>query len=200
MCPKCGDEGWSRERRLGGNDRCVNGHSYPSSTAVMTLDDVNFFIDIEVEGYTRQDELEGMSDFKINCLLTKLLGVALPDSMFDGTPFPDGTCMLGEIALWRDGDSVSTPDWYTPRQHIIVPDYCNNPEDIMPIAIENKLTLEPIANYNGSFNDKEWCCSIEDGSSIEAWSENPYRAICIVFILMKGAESEGSTNKITEDV
>ena len=32
-CPRCGGLGMSRERRLNGNDRCENGHSYPSSTA-----------------------------------------------------------------------------------------------------------------------------------------------------------------------
>lgn len=33
-CPRCGGAGISRERRPGGNDRCENGHSYPSATAV----------------------------------------------------------------------------------------------------------------------------------------------------------------------
>ena len=33
-CPRCGGLGLSRERRKDGNDRCENGHSYPSSTAV----------------------------------------------------------------------------------------------------------------------------------------------------------------------
>ena len=33
-CPRCGGLGINRERRLNGNDRCENGHSYPSSTAV----------------------------------------------------------------------------------------------------------------------------------------------------------------------
>ena len=36
FCPQCGKEGHSRERRLNGNDVCVNGHTYPSSTAVYT--------------------------------------------------------------------------------------------------------------------------------------------------------------------
>ena len=33
-CPRCGGLGLSRERRKDGNDRCENGHSYPSSAAV----------------------------------------------------------------------------------------------------------------------------------------------------------------------
>ncbi|KPK72264.1 MAG: hypothetical protein AMJ84_04570 [Acidithiobacillales bacterium SM23_46] len=32
-CPLCGAVGVSRERRPDGNDRCVNGHEYPSSRA-----------------------------------------------------------------------------------------------------------------------------------------------------------------------
>ena len=32
-CPKCGAKGVQRERRPDGNDKCVNGHTYPSSKA-----------------------------------------------------------------------------------------------------------------------------------------------------------------------
>ena len=32
-CPICGAEGIARERRLNGNDRCENAHSYPSKEA-----------------------------------------------------------------------------------------------------------------------------------------------------------------------
>lgn len=35
-CPQCRAPGWQRERRPNGNDVCENGHSYPSSSAVMT--------------------------------------------------------------------------------------------------------------------------------------------------------------------
>lgn len=33
-CPTCRAPGLSRERRPNGNDRCAQGHSYPSSRAV----------------------------------------------------------------------------------------------------------------------------------------------------------------------
>lgn len=33
-CPRCGALGIMRERRLNGNDQCVNNHGYPSSEAV----------------------------------------------------------------------------------------------------------------------------------------------------------------------
>ena len=32
-CPQCGAKGVMRERRSNGNDKCANGHTYPSSTS-----------------------------------------------------------------------------------------------------------------------------------------------------------------------
>lgn len=42
-CPKCGAEGYSRERRPGGNDKCAKGHTYPSSAATATPSPVPMF-------------------------------------------------------------------------------------------------------------------------------------------------------------
>lgn len=33
-CPRCGASGITRERRPNGNDRCANGHEYPSRNSV----------------------------------------------------------------------------------------------------------------------------------------------------------------------
>lgn len=33
-CPECGEPGESRQRLINGNDRCIMGHSYPSSDAL----------------------------------------------------------------------------------------------------------------------------------------------------------------------
>jgi hypothetical protein len=33
-CPKCGAMGKMRERRIGGDDICFNGHRYPSRTSL----------------------------------------------------------------------------------------------------------------------------------------------------------------------
>jgi hypothetical protein len=33
-CPQCGAPGQTRERRLYGNDKCGNGHIYPSGEAI----------------------------------------------------------------------------------------------------------------------------------------------------------------------
>ena len=35
-CPNCHALGHIRERRPGGNDHCVNGHTYPSRMAINT--------------------------------------------------------------------------------------------------------------------------------------------------------------------
>jgi len=35
FCPICGKPGKSRERRPNGDDRCEDGHAYPSSNALM---------------------------------------------------------------------------------------------------------------------------------------------------------------------
>ena len=32
-CPQCGAKGVMRERRPNGNDKCANGHTYPSNTS-----------------------------------------------------------------------------------------------------------------------------------------------------------------------
>ena len=37
FCPHCGHEGVSRERRPHGNDKCKDGHVYPSSASVATM-------------------------------------------------------------------------------------------------------------------------------------------------------------------
>jgi len=34
FCPECGVRGYYRERRPNGNDKCLNGHTYPSAKAV----------------------------------------------------------------------------------------------------------------------------------------------------------------------
>lgn len=37
-CPQCGALGETRERRPNGDDRCLNGHRYPSRNALPTRD------------------------------------------------------------------------------------------------------------------------------------------------------------------
>lgn len=46
-CPKCGLPGIVRERRIDGNDTCLNGHTYPSKSALLKVPD----LDADLEGY-----------------------------------------------------------------------------------------------------------------------------------------------------
>lgn len=39
-CPKCNGLGAARERRPDGNDKCVNGHVYPSRDAITAASEV----------------------------------------------------------------------------------------------------------------------------------------------------------------
>lgn len=39
-CPICNAPGENRERRIDGNDRCKNGHCYPSKDALLTIANV----------------------------------------------------------------------------------------------------------------------------------------------------------------
>ena len=59
-------------------------------------------------------------------------------------------------------------------------DPCNNPNDIMPIAFDNKISL----NYLGPLTD-EWAATIDDIDE-DCYSENknPLRAACESYILM----------------
>lgn len=34
-CPECNAKGEVRERRIGGNDKCTNGHTYPSKSSLV---------------------------------------------------------------------------------------------------------------------------------------------------------------------
>jgi len=75
--------------------------------------------------------------------------------------------------------------WCEDREEEI--DYCNNPNDIMPIAFENGIGLTRIYG-----DRKSWYATYDDGDG--TWeskiNSNPLRAICELFILMnQGDES-----------
>ncbi|MEQ5238507.1 phage protein NinX family protein [Proteus terrae] len=56
-------------------------------------------------------------------------------------------------------------------------DYCHNPEDAMPIIIENKIAMNP--------KDDIWQCG--SGWNV-AENKNPLRACMEAFLMMKEAE------------
>lgn len=69
-------------------------------------------------------------------------------------------------------------------------DYCHNPEDAMPIIIENKISLR-----SPTITDR-WKAEFVDEYGnyvgyIRALNKNPLRACMEVFLMMKDAENEG---------
>ena len=73
-CPECGAKGVMRERRPNGNDKCANGHTYPSSTSTppqrtwvgLTDDEL-----LEIYGWRKAPML---SDFIVEEAKQELLG------------------------------------------------------------------------------------------------------------------------------
>lgn len=65
-------------------------------------------------------------------------------------------------------------------------DYCHNPEDAMPIIIENKICM----NYVDS--DIGWGACHFDGEKgeLEVYDKNYYRTAMTCFLIMKDAENE----------
>lgn len=63
-------------------------------------------------------------------------------------------------------------------------DPCNDPDDAMPIIIENKLTLSP------RYDSDEWISESLFYHDIYSVNKNPYRGAMEVFLMMKDTENE----------
>lgn len=126
-----------------------------------------------------------LSDFEINKKVVIALGI-------------EGNFWISE----KDGDfdkeipsDERGPIWNTREYAVLsyIPSNgnifnpCNNPEDAMPIIIENKICM----NYVDS--DIGWGACHFDGEKgeLEVYDKNYYRVAMICFLLMKDAENEG---------
>lgn len=130
---------------------------------------------------SRQDKLEAMGDFEINQLVSCEIEPKGERVFVD--------YVLEEIRICYDrlleDGSINTD--------FDIVDYCNNPADIMPIAIENKVGHE----WDGTNSDGTIFWKAKGSTQgfpgpyigFKSVSKgNPYRAICIVFILMSEAK------------
>ncbi|ELY4830776.1 DUF2591 domain-containing protein [Cronobacter sakazakii] len=64
-------------------------------------------------------------------------------------------------------------------------DPCNNPADAWPIIQENRISVYPQADYEGS----GWLSSCIDSQlEVEVSDENPLRAAMIVFLMMQESQ------------
>lgn len=56
-CPQCGAEGICRERRPNGNDKCANGHVYPSRDSLPPTPEAFIFTEKLAESITQLAEM-----------------------------------------------------------------------------------------------------------------------------------------------
>lgn len=114
-----------------------------------------------------QEQLEAMSDLEINRLVADRMGG-----------------YAGDVGDWMpEGVKVNCEGGFFYEER----DYCNNPSDIMPIAIENKISL----HFMRADNRVQAFHSMPlNQPSIYHHDLNPYRAIAIVYLLMKQNEVE----------
>ena len=120
-----------------------------------------------------------MSDFEINCAVAGMIG----DEVYSSKS-------LRKHKAYRIGER--NRDVYESGWSTDVFDPCNSWTDAGPIAEVHKISLHAprfgegwMAEHTGSDED------VNDGFEVhyfEHHHENPCRAICIVFLMMKGGE------------
>ena len=118
--------------------------------------------------YTKE-QLQGISDLEVSKLLANILGV-----MWHLRP--------GEFR-----NRWSYCDNYEGLDGVNLPDYCNNPSDIMPLAFEHGISLITVdkskswfAECNSEVNDDFIMCS-----KVSFPDSGPLRAIacCLILVL-----------------
>ncbi len=120
-----------------------------------------------------------LTDFEINKLVADRLGL-------------EYKC-LHDVLMTKQGRNIDAA--------FIEADYCNNPSDIMPIAIEHGISLINISGTTmwlaGNRARFETICMTPTGddNGIQAFdiedsvhSTKPYRAICECFLMMEVAK------------
>ena len=98
--------------------------------------------------------------------------------------FPD----CDDFLINDDGYSVQVTRNEVGNSFMITPiDYCNNPADIMPLAIENKITLSPVSwplKDVGKWMASSDLDAVGEFEDIEAVHTNPYRALAVCYLKM----------------
>ena len=111
----------------------------------------------------RQEELEAMSDYDINVLVLDALGV-------------------NSYGREKQKRRESEVRYFETSLESFSFDYCNNPSDIIPIAIEN--------NIGYTWAGLSWAARAYN-TNIRSYSEGtPYRAICIVLVLIRNNKDD----------
>jgi len=80
-----------------------------------------------------------------------------------------------------------------PSGYRVNANYCNDPSDIMPLAIEKLIDLSAPTKKGGDWEAAFYFCESDDKTVMDIFSvehANPYRAIAIVFLLMQGNDHD----------
>ena len=122
-----------------------------------------------MKAYT-QNELDRMSEAEKNIAVSEKCGKRYlgPRYMegFDGK-FPHVVCSKGG---------------YVHK----LQNYCNNPNDIMPVAFEHRLKIEPCQIFvHWGKHDDGWCCTSNNNVD-QAINASPLIAIVDCFLMMEG--------------
>ena len=116
------------------------------------------------------DQLNQMTDYELNCAVAEKLGLDVRNKTISGRYLStNGTAVLcspkGEIQVWKD--------------------YCNTPNDYMPIAIEHGIDIEfDVMSADG---EKVVCCTwaAAGGETEDYPRAQTGRAVCIAFLMMQ---------------
>ena len=105
-----------------------------------------------------KEQLQGISDFEVNATLADLLNVKWQISAVD-----DECLMVGSEVM----------------------DYCNTPNDIMPLAFERNVS---IVQSEADRKHGQWCAFLWHTED-EFNDTNPLRAIayCLILVLQEGS-------------
>lgn len=114
-----------------------------------------------------KEQLQAMSDFEVNKALAEMLGLKISENQYMDYDYRDGRVVI--IDRYSVGDTTV--------------DYCNTPNDIMPLAFEHGVGLAP--------NKDSWeAFTLEDNYQVvqnQFVDGFPLRAIacCLILVLQE---------------
>ena len=114
-----------------------------------------------------QKQLEAMSNFEVNWVVINL----------DASAEDTGIRFVVGETLWRTDCSGPIP--FSDQV-----DYCNNHNDIMPLAHKAKIWL----TFQSDLNARATASKFHNGEMIRVEHDNPLRAFAIVWVLINQGE------------
>lgn len=126
---------------------------------------------------------EDMSDFEINVMVAKRLGMKVKTEFEENRGFTERYHKQYPNTIWAakcDESGNQIDAW----EQVI---FTACPNDIMPIAIENGISLNRSALTMSGYI---WQSNANNNHKFQCRDKNPYRAIAICFLKIKDAKNE----------